>query len=310
MKRVALFITLFILILSFFSNCTHKDETKVFRGNYFNQKPPGDTPVVFAPGLISTDDNVEFFGTFSPDGTEFYFTRRKPGEVNRILFTKQENEQWSEPSTASFTSDVWSSAPCITPDGNKLFFGSKLPLPGETELSPDANMWVTEKTESGWAEPRFFGSGMMKMSVSNYGNLFYTDITKDVGDSGYCFLEEKKITDNGYSDQIQVAIPMEKITSTVHPFIAPDENYIIFDSGADPNGSGGTDLFISFKNNDGSWSEPKNIGKPINSKAYEMCGSVSPDGNYLFFSRFFEGTSDIYWVSTNIIEKLKSIELN
>jgi hypothetical protein len=56
-----------------------------------------------------------------------------------------------------------------------------------------------------------------------------------------------------------------------------------------------------------SWTEPKNMGKTINSKAFEMCGSVSPDGKYLFFSRFFEGTSNIYWVSTNIIEQLKSI---
>ncbi len=308
MRRVTLLITLLILILSFFGKCTLKDESEVFRGNYFEQEPPGDSPVVFAPGLISTDENAEFSCTFSPDGTEFYFSRRKPAEGNRILFTKLENKQWSEPSLASFTSDVWSSMPCISPDGKKLFFSSKLPLPGETELSQDANMWFTERTESGWAEPQFFGSGMMGMSVSNYGNLFYTDITLDYGESGYCFLGEKRVTDEGYSDQIRVAIPMEKISSTVHPFIAPDESYIIFDSGADPDGFGGTDLFISFRNNDGSWTEPKNMGKTINSKAYEMSASVSPDGKYLFLSRFFEGTSDIYWVSANIIEKLKSKE--
>jgi len=309
MRRVKLLITLLILILSFFSNCTHKDESEVFRGNYLEQKPPGETSVVFAPGLISTDENAEFSCTFSPDGTEFYFTRRKPGEGNRILFTKLENKKWSDPSLALFTSDVWSSMPCVTPGGNKLFFNSKLPLPGETELSQNGNMWITERTESGWAEPQFFGSGMMGMSVSNYGNLFYTDITLDYGESGYCFLGKKEVTDKGYSDQIQVAIPMEKIFSTVHPFIAPDESYIIFDSGADPDGFGGTDLFISFKNNYGSWTEPKNMGKTVNSKAFEMSGSVSPDGKYLFFSRFFEGASDIYWVSTNIIEKLRSIEV-
>lgn len=307
MKRVALLSTLLIVILSFFGNCTLKDETEVFRGNYFEQKPPGNKPVVFAPDLISTDENAEFSCTFAPDGTELYFIRRKPGGENRILFTKLENKQWSEPSPALFAADVWAGAPCISPDGNKLFFNSKLPLPGETELSQNNNMWVAERTESGWGEPQYFGSGMMKMSVSNYGNLFYTDITLDYGESGYCFLGEKKLTAKGYSDQIKVSIPMEKINSTVHPFIAPDESYIIFDSGADPDGFGGTDLFISFKNNYGSWTEPKNMGKTINSKAFEMCGSVSPDGKYLFFSRFFEGTSNIYWVSTNIIEQLKSI---
>lgn len=60
MRRVTLLITLLILILSFFGNCTHKDESEVFRGNYLEQKPPGDASIVFAPGLISTDENVSF----------------------------------------------------------------------------------------------------------------------------------------------------------------------------------------------------------------------------------------------------------
>ncbi len=308
MKRVALLSTLLLVIFSFLSSCTNKDEPEVFRGNYFEQEPPGDSPVVFAPGLISTDEDMELSCTFSPDGTEFYFSRRKPAEENRILFTKLENKQWSEPSPPLFTDDVWAGTPCISPDGNKLFFNSKLPLPGEIELSQDSNMWVVERTESGWAEPQFFGSCMMGMSVSNYGNLFYTDITLDYGESGYCFLGERKSTAKGYSEQIKVAIPMEKITSIVHPFVAPDESYIIFDSGSDPDGFGGTDLFISFKKSNVSWTESKNMGKTINTEAYEMCACVSPDGKYLFFSRFFEGTSDLYWVSTDIIEKLKSKE--
>jgi hypothetical protein len=307
MKRVALLSTLLLVILSFLSSCTHKDESEEFRGNYFEQEPPGNIPVVFAPGLISSEENAELSCTFSPDGTEFYFGRRKPGGENRILFTKLENKKWSEPSPPLFTDDVWAGTPCISPDGNKLFFNSKLPLPGETELSQDSNMWIVERTTSGWGEPQFFGTGMMKMSVSNYGNLFYTDTTMDYGESGYCFLGERKSTAEGYSEYIKVAIPMEKITSIVHPFVAPDESYIIFDSGSDPDGFGGTDLFISFKNTGGSWTEPINMGKTINSEAYEMCASVSPDGKYLFFSRFFEGTSDLYWVSTGIIEKLKSV---
>lgn len=306
MRRFSLCMSVLVVVLCLSGSCVQKDGSEVFRGNYFNQTPPADTPVIFAPGIISTEDNAEFFETFSPDGTEFYFTRRTPGGENRILFSKQSNGQWSEPGIASFTSDVWASAPCITPDGGKLFFSSKLPLPGETELSQDGNMWVTERTTSGWSDPRFFGSGMMKMSVSRYGNLFYTDITNDVGDSGYCVLGEKLRLEGGYSDQRQVAIPMETITSTVHPFIAADESYIIFDSGADPNGFGGTDLYISIRDNDGFWSEPQNLGSTVNSKAYDVCGSVSPDGKYLFFSRFIEGKSNIYWVSANIIEELKS----
>jgi Tol biopolymer transport system component len=51
------------------------------------------------------------------------------------------------------------------------------------------------------------------------------------------------------------------------------------------------------------------MGKPINTKVYEYCPMVSPDGKYLFFSRFFEGKSDIYWVDSRIIDKYRPKEL-
>lgn len=48
---------------------------KEMNRSYLGQKPPGLTPEMFAPGLISTKDNIEFAGTFSPDFKEFFFTR-------------------------------------------------------------------------------------------------------------------------------------------------------------------------------------------------------------------------------------------
>ena len=39
-------------------------------GPYFGQSPPGTTPVVFAPGILSLTSRFEIGLGFSPDGTE------------------------------------------------------------------------------------------------------------------------------------------------------------------------------------------------------------------------------------------------
>lgn len=49
-------------------------------------------------------------------------------------------------------------------------------------------------------------------------------------------------------------------------------------------GFGGTDIFVSHANEDGSWSEPKNIGPKINSNFDESSVFLSADDNKIFFS--------------------------
>lgn len=54
--------------------------------------------------------------------------------------------------------------------------------------------------------------------------------------------------------------------------------------------------------------KPINLGKKVNTIYNESCPSISPDGKYLFFSRYNEegGLPNIYWVSSEVITKLGS----
>ncbi|MGB3586302.1 MAG: hypothetical protein WBA23_07180, partial [Tunicatimonas sp.] len=79
-----------------------------------------------------------------------------------------------------------------------------------------------------------------------------------------------------------------------------NESYLIFCSER-PGSIGKGDLYISFKEEDGSWSQAKNMGSTINTKNYEFCPFVTKDGKYLFYS----SNQDIYWVSADIIEQLR-----
>ena len=69
---------------------------------------------------------------------------------------------------------------------------------------------------------------------------------------------------------------------TGHPFIAPDESYIIWDSER-AGGYGASDLYISFRQEDGSWGSAINMGADINTEYEDAYGSVTADGNYFFY---------------------------
>ena len=97
------------------------------------------------------------------------------------------------------------------------------------------------------------------------------------------------------------------------PFVAPDESYIIFESQRPESVNGSIDLFICFKNKDGEWNKPKNMGPKINTSFSERFSRVSPDGKYLFFGSNRNQTApqqgfDLYWIDAGIIEELKKGE--
>ena len=71
-----------------------------------------------------------------------------------------------------------------------------------------------------------------------------------------------------------------------HPFIAPDESYLIWD--AEQEGVYGADIYISFRQPNGSWGEAIGMGDTINTADHEQGASLTPDGKYLLFWRGVE----------------------
>ncbi len=253
-------------------------------GRYFGQKPPGLKPEIFAPGIITTD-GYEFAITFSPDGKELFFTRRggeKNYPTNYLMVCRYENNRWTEPEIAFFSGKYFDFESHISPDGKRLYFGTQRPKP--PGIQAEGDIWFLEKIDHGWGEPKFLdapvnnGFAMYVTSARN-GNLYYTGVDglyRSVYKNGKYLKPEKLKNEN------------DEFFSGAHPFIAPDESYLIFDS--DPG------LMISFQKKDGTWTKAKEMGIVPN-----MCPSVSPDGKYLFFSRH----GNLVWVDAKIIEILK-----
>jgi len=263
-------------------------------GPYLGQKPPGITPEIFAPGIVS-DPNpkyTEYSGTFSPDGSEYYFYRFYEGSQGRLLFSKIADGKWTAPEQLAFTAEYGASEPHLTFDNTRLYFMWRHPVPAGQPGFPA--YFSVERTPGGWSEPQYAGQGMF-LSSGRDGQLYTTDMSSRNKD-GRTYLARVTANNGVFTNYERLTI-QARLGSQAHPCIAPDGSYLLFDV------EGGNYLFVSFRKADGTWGEAIDLTKhgfdPLAGGAY-----VSPDGNYLFFSL----RSDIWWVDIEVIENLRPKE--
>ena len=309
MKKVYLLV--FALVLFFTLDCYTQEKSKdVLKGAYMGQEPPGLTPEIFAPGFISTDKN-ELNSVFTPDGREFYFSIRIPGDGYKIYFTREEEKGWIKPRPVSFSSEKSDVDMCITYDGKRMYFGSTRPINGK--VSPDFKIWFVERTSSGWSNAKYLDSPInagrraLYPTVAKNGTMYFQAIRDDSYGSRDIYYS--RLVDGKYSEPVHLGKEINSVYGEGDVLIAPDESFMIVNCGDKADGFGKGDLYISFRRKNNSWTELKNMGEKINSSETEYCPMLSPDFKYFFFTSKRTGNGDIYWVDAGIIEELKPSDL-
>jgi hypothetical protein len=278
-------------------------------GPYLGQEPPGMNARIFAPGIISTDRS-EINSVFAPDRDEFYFTVWTKETGTKIMVTSQIDGRWSAPEVASFSNDISDVDPAIGYDGERLFFSTRRPRPGESETRKDGfDMWFVERTESGWGKEQYLGpvvnSGESQVypTVTRDGTLYFQAVRE--GGYGKADIYRSRLLDGVYQapENLGPVINSENYEGDV--FVAHDESYLIVTIYGHKDGFGKGDLYVSFRSFDGSWSPLKNMGAAINSDKRDFCPMVTPDGKYFFFSSKREGDGDIFWIDAKVIDTLR-----
>lgn len=283
-----------------------KSTSPVLKGDYLGQNPPETTPEVFAPGIICTDISEGCSGWGI--NMEYFIFQRWINRKSYLYITNQKNEIWSKPELLPYVEQYQIGDFTFAPDGKTLIFASNILIEEIGSEGEGGNIWIMEKTETGWTEPKQVGSPVNTKYHDSYPslaankNLYF--FSRKPGGFGLSDLYLSKFVEGKYEEPINLGANLNTEHHEWDPYIAPDESYMIYCSMM-PGGLGEDDLYITYKQNDGTWGRPIHLGNEINSEKSDNRPYVTPDGKYFFYTSNKNGNRNIYWVSTNIFSHFK-----
>ena len=301
-------------------------------GPYLGEKPPGMTPEVFAPGLVSTG-GFERDVAITPDGGEIYFALAGPAyQYTTIVVTRLVDGRWTEPAILPGLDDprYLHLEPALSVDGNTLYFLSTRPDTAAGGTAGNQDIWFLARTPGGWSAPRNLGPPVNTAlpeyfpSLTRDGTIYFT---REEAGSRVSSIWRARRAGSGYREPEKLPPQVNSGRSHFNAFVAPDEGYLIVPIEGRADSIGGCDYYVVFRTPDDRWSQPINLGPAVNTKgSQEFSPYVSPDGKYFFFMssrpavpdrltfRLFRnlhdrpgnGNADIYWVDAGLVTSLRA----
>lgn len=242
---------------------------------------------ILEKGIISTA-LYERDLAISPDNKEIIFTRGDYKQHRRCLVQLiNKDGEWTKPQVLSISGMYQDIEPFFTPDGQRLFFASDRPLPGETEAG-DYNIWYSERLNHSWATPKSLGANINTdadeffPSLGNSGNLYFTSVREDGIGREDLFMS--KIDKGQYEAPTLLDTTINTSFYEFNAFVSPDEDLLIFSSFGRPDGFGGGDLYYSIRKSDGNWAKAINMGPNINSTNLDYCPFYDYSNSTLYFT--------------------------
>jgi outer membrane protein OmpA-like peptidoglycan-associated protein len=210
-----------------------------------------------------------------------------------------------EPLKGNINTDSNEGAQTLSADGNMMFFTAC----GRPDSKGSCDIYFSYKLKDAWSEPKNIGApvnsafwesqpcfgadGKTLLFVSNRpdgfgGQDIWQATLKGFNSEGTPYFGDLKNLGN-------------KINTTGHdcsPFLHHDNNTLYFSSDG-WKGMGGLDIFVSRKDETGEWTEPVNLGYPINTSGDETGLVINAKGNRAYFASDFNETQntgrDIYY---------------
>ncbi|AIY64028.1 hypothetical protein OM33_01820 [Pseudoalteromonas piratica] len=259
-----------------------------------------DQVVQFAPGVISTTQ-FEINSVFNEAGDKVIFSRCSNDFKHcTMMQSSYQNNQWQASTILPFSGQFLDADAYFNADFSYLYFVSKRPIDNSEQEASSINLWRVSHHKNTWGTPEYLNH------LSSSEHDLYPSITAN-GDLYFpSFRNEQRLLyvakAIGKSFEKPVALPSEMfgekglIGDTV---VLPNGKTIIFSMRrADSLGEG--DLYVSHKIN-GKWTIAKHLGDKVNSKDHEFTPIVSPDGQYLFFTRIEKGVGNLYQISLSAL---------
>jgi len=339
MKQILTLPAALVLLVFFTHACDHSGtqitEPEPFTklsGPYLGQALPDSIPELFAPGIINTGMFTRDMAV-SPDGKEIYYCVALGNYTYAtILCTREVNGIWQQPEIVPFSGGpgVIDFEPAFSPDGSRLYFLST--RPDGNEPPGDQDIWYVEREGNSWGEPVNLGEpvntdgGEFFPSFTSGGTLYFT---RNESGSSLNQVYRSRIVEGAFQEPELLPEQVNCGTNRFNAFVSASEDYMIVPAQGMEDAFDGVDYYIVFRNGEDRWSEPVNLGAPVNrDNPRGWSPYVTPDGKIFFFmatrTREMEreewtysnlrklhrssgnGNADIYWMDAGFIEQLRN----
>ena len=274
-------------------------------GPIVNGNFPDYTPV------ITADESILIF-TSRREGnigknTSSYLDQEEEFPMEDIYQSTKINDKWSEPVNLGSTVNTadHDAAIALSPDGNQLFIYKDV---------QKGDIYLSQKKGLDWSKPESLGdkinlpkSSEQSCSVTSDGKTLYFSSDRPGGYGGLDIWKSQKIKGQ-WSDPQNMGPKLNSKEDEDSPFIHPDGVTLYF-STKGKNTMGGYDI-VRTTLEKGGWSEPENLGYPINSVQNDIYFVLSADNQHGYYASYKEGgygKHDIYMISMPQAEEVKEI---
>ena len=268
--------------------------------------------VPFEPVNLGENVNTpfdEYLPYLTADERIIFFTARRPGCIGGyraeyrgytedFYYSVLQDGKWqpAENLGPPVNTENNEGAACFSPDGQYVYFTACNRRGG----MGDCDLYVSQLDGLTWSQPRNLGKAInssaweSQPSISHDGKTLYFASRRSGGLGGqdiwYSTFENGR-----WTPAQNLGTPVNSKGHEMAPFLHADGKTLYFSSDGHP-GFGKQDLFMVQREGD-SWSEPRNLGFPLNTSASEGNIFVNAKGNRGYINSYREGgqgRSDIY----------------
>lgn len=159
-----------------------------------------------------------------------------------------------------------------------------------TSSMHDENIYISYFQDGQWTQPKVieelrtpYNEGTCTISADGQTMIFTVCENKDKFIFGSCDLFITYRTGDRWSEPQNMGAAVNSRHWDTQPSLSADGRTLYFVSDR-PGGIGGQDIWVSYRQEDGTWSQAVNLGAQINTRGDELAPFIHVNGKTLFFA--------------------------
>jgi hypothetical protein len=274
-------------------------------------------------GAAINSANQESVPVLMPGRSGMFYTSRRGDNVSQqkdhlgnffqdVFYSEAKDGIWQTPrNCGEINTKLHDAAVSLSHDGSKFLF---------FKTNPDniiqGDLYEADCNENGELSnvtmlPEGINSKSIESSacLSADGNMIFFSSNRPGGYGGFDLYYAKKLPTGDWGREVNMGPLINTEGNEDAPFFHVD-NRTLYYSTDGKVGVGGFDIYSTKVYEDGSWSQPENVGYPINSLGHDLYYRLSDNSQQAFFSSDREGglgSDDIYVVNIYDHESFQTV---